>query len=59
MGFRIKILLLLALLTVTALATFKKSLYMAGRMGDDMGRHSSQSIERLTGLTEAQIEALR
>ncbi|MDR0621316.1 MAG: methyl-accepting chemotaxis protein [Deltaproteobacteria bacterium] len=50
MGFRTKILLMLAVLGITALGNFGISLYMAGRMGEEMGRLSGTSIDRLGSL---------
>ncbi|MDR2302412.1 MAG: methyl-accepting chemotaxis protein [Deltaproteobacteria bacterium] len=50
MGFRTKILLMLAILTLAALANFGVSLFMAGSMGQEIGRKSSQSVERLADL---------
>ncbi|MDR2368263.1 MAG: methyl-accepting chemotaxis protein [Deltaproteobacteria bacterium] len=56
MGFRTKILLMLALLTLTALANFGVTLFMAENMGSELGRRSSESIERLTSLLKGAEE---
>ncbi|MDR2387609.1 MAG: methyl-accepting chemotaxis protein [Deltaproteobacteria bacterium] len=50
MGFRTKILLMLAILTLAALINFGVSLFMAGSMGEEIGKKSSQSVERLADL---------
>jgi hypothetical protein len=52
MGFRSKILLMLALLAFTALFNFAVTIYMADSMGTRLGLRSNQTIERLTGITE-------
>ncbi|MDR3135602.1 MAG: methyl-accepting chemotaxis protein [Deltaproteobacteria bacterium] len=53
MGFRTKILLMLALLAIAALGNFLVSLLMADHMGTRMGQRSSESTDRLTEMIES------